>query len=262
MVVGATGCANGRRFAALRVLRSHGNRSVAVGVKICASFIKRGPELFTERVMLLRRCGLTLAILALVVSALAVSRVEGFVLFELNPTAEHHVAGLNSNMPYVAGFHVIADDLSLRETVNATAVTVSFPSTEPEFLPSGCWLGGGMFVQGQDHVFRNVDYGFYMMLVLDASGRLFIDLGLHQTEEATLPIQNPMSSLVYAYTWQLIGVDMSTPITLFQSWDGNGFVDYSMSVSGRDETLIAVNVVGIAQLPEHHTGVLRGKRSY
>ena len=244
-MVGATGCTNGLRFAAVRVLGGHGNRSVAVGVKICASFIKRGSELFTERVMLLKRCLPTLAVLALVVSALVVSRVEGFVLFEFDPSAEHHVAGLNSNMPYVAGFHVIADNLSLRETVNATAVTVSFPSTEPEFLPAGCWVGGGMFVQGQDHVFRNVDYGFYMMLVLDASGRLFVDFGLHQTEEATLPIQNPMSSLVYAYTWQIRGVDMSTPITLLQSWDGNGSVDYSISVSGRDETLIAVNVVGL-----------------
>jgi hypothetical protein len=183
--------------------------------------------------------------LMLIVSSLAVSQVEGFDLSELNPTSEHHVAGLNSDMPYVAGFHVVADDLSLRETVNATAVTISFPSTEPEFLPSGCWLGGGMFVQGQDHVFRNVDYGFYMMLVLDASGKLFIDLGLHQTEEATLPIQTSTSSLVYSYTWQIVGIDRSTPITLLQSWDNNGFVDYSISVSGHEETLIAVNVIGM-----------------
>ena len=168
--------------------------------------------------------------------------MEGFDSFEFSPTSEHHVAGLNSNMPYVAGFHVIADDLSLRENVNATAVTVSFPACEPEYFPSGCWLGGGMFVQGQDHVFRNVDYGFYMMLVLDASGRLFVDLGLHQTEEATLPIQMAMSSLVYAYTWQITGVDTSTPVTLLQSWDNNGFIDYSISVSGNTRTLVAVNV--------------------
>jgi hypothetical protein len=199
---------------------------------------------FAEGVKLLRRCWLAVAILAVVVSALAVSQVEGFDLF-LTSTSEHHVAGLNSNMPYVAGFDVIADNLTLYETVKATAVTVSFPSTEPELLPSGCWLGGGMFVQGQDHVFNNVDYGFYMMLVLDASGRLFVDLGLHQTEEATVPIQKSQSSLVYAYTWQITGIDRSTPVTLLQSWDSNGSVDYSISVSGQDEKLITVNVVGM-----------------
>jgi hypothetical protein len=181
----------------------------------------------------------------LIVSAQAVSRVECLDSFELSPTSEHHVAGLNSNMPYVAGFHVVADDLSVLENVNATAVTVSFPASEPEYFPSGCWLGGGMFVQGQDRVFRNVDYGFYMMLVLDASGRLFVDLGLHQTEEATLPIQMATSSLVYAYTWQITGVDISAPVTLLQSWDGNGFVDYSISVSGNIEKLVTVNVTGM-----------------
>ena len=145
-------------------------------------------------------------------------------------------------MPYVAGFDVMADNLSRHENVEATAVTVSFPSTEPELLPSSCWLGGGMFVQDQDHVFNFVDYGFYMMLVLDASGTLFVDLGMHQTEEATVPIQMAMSNLVYAYTWQITGIDRSTPVTLFQSWDDNGSVDYSMSVSGQNENLITVNV--------------------
>jgi hypothetical protein len=193
---------------------------------------------------LLKRCWLTLLTLTVIVSSQAVSRAEGFDMFELNATIEHHIARLNSDMPYVAGFQVIADDLSLRETVNATAVTISFPSTEPEFFPSGCWIGGGMFVQAQDHVFRNVDYGFYMMLVLDASGKMFIDLGLHQTEEATLPTHTAMSSLVYAYTWQISGIDRSTPITLLQNWENNGLIDYSISVSGHDQTLIAVNVTG------------------
>jgi hypothetical protein len=178
------------------------------------------------------------------VSGLAVSRAEGSDL-SLTSTSEHHVAELNSNMPYVAGFDVIADNLTVDETVKGTAVTVSFPSTEPEPFPPSCWLGGGMFVQGQDHLYNFVDYGFYMMLVLDASGRLFVDLGMHQTEEATVPIQMAESGLVYAYTWQITGVDRSTPITLFQSWDGNGSMDYSMSVSGQDENLITVNVTGM-----------------
>jgi hypothetical protein len=193
----------------------------------------------------LKRFELAIAMLALIVGGSVVFPAEGSDMFELNATSEHHVAGLNANMPYVAGFHVIADDLSLRENANATAVTISFPSTEPEFFPSGCWLGGGMFVQAQDHVLLNVDYGFYMMLVVNASGRLFVDLGLHQTEEATRPIQMPMSTLVYAYTWQILGVDISTPITLLQSWIGNGVVEYSLSASGHSEILKAVNVTGL-----------------
>jgi hypothetical protein len=241
---GAVGRVNGHSLAPLRVPCSHGNRSVLTKVKICASLIKYSAELFAEGIKPLKRCCSAVAILTLVVSALAVSQVEGLNLF-LTSTPEHHVAGLNSNLPYVAGFDVIDDNLTLYETVKATAVTVSFPSTEPELLPSGCWLGGGMFVQAQDHVFRNVDYGFYMMLVLEASGGLFVDLGLHQTEEATNPIQTSQSNLVYAYTWQITGVDRSTPVTLLQSWDSNDSVDYSISVSGQDQKLITVNVAGM-----------------
>lgn len=192
----------------------------------------------------MKRCWLAVALLTLVVSALAVFPAKGSALL-LTVASEHHVAELNSNMPYVGGFDVIADNLTLYGTVEATAVTVSFPSTEPELLPSGCWLGGGMFVQGQDGRFNYVDYGFYMMLVLDPSGRMFVDLGLHQTEEATVPIQNAMSNLVYAYTWQITGIDRSTPVTLLQSWDSNGSVDYSISVSGQDENLTTVNVVSL-----------------
>ncbi|GEM_PF-1532785 len=212
-----------------------------------------------EGVKLLKRCGhaATVLMLVVVVSALAVSRVKASDLI-LTFTSDNHVAGLNSNMPYVGGFDVMADNLTAHGTVRATAVTVSFPSTEPELLPSGCWLGGGMFVQSQDHVFNFVDYGFYMMLVLDASGRMFVDLGLHQTEEATVPIQTAMSSLVYAYTWQITGVDRSTPVTLLQSWDSNGSVDYSISVSGQVENLISVNVVGTLNcqniIPEFYHG--------
>ncbi len=194
---------------------------------------------------MLKLCGFALPFLLLISCAFPISAAEGSNSFQITPTAEHHVAALNSNLPYVAGFDVIADDLSLRENVNATEVTVSFPSTQPELFPLACWLGGGMFVQGQDHVFRNVDYGFYMMFVIDASGRLFVDLGLHQTEEATLPLQNSMSSIVYSYTWQISGIDASTPISLLQSWSSNGLVDYSLSFSGRTEALIAVNVTNM-----------------
>jgi hypothetical protein len=163
----------------------------------------------------------------------------------LVPVNEHHVAELNSNMPYIAGFHVNADDLSQRETVNATAVTVSFASAEPAYFPVDSWLGCGMFVQAQDHFFRNVDYGFYMMLVLDASGRLFVDVGLHQTEEETPPIHTARSSLVYSYTWLVGNVDSSTPMKLSQIWLDSNSVRYSISVSGFDEVLADVNVVAM-----------------
>ena len=157
-------------------------------------------------------------------------------------TDTHHVAELNSNMPYIAGFHVDTDDLSERETVNATAVTVSFGSTATGYFPAESWLGCGMFVQAQDHFFRNVDYGFYMMLVIDSSGTLFVDVGLHQTEEASSPIQAANSSLVYCYTWRVNNAEKSIQVELFQTWLDSDSVRYSLSVSGFNQTLGDINV--------------------
>ena len=157
-------------------------------------------------------------------------------------TDRHHVVQLNSNMPYIAGFHVDADDLSERETVNATAVTVSFGSTASGYFPADSWLGCGMFVQAQDHFFHNVDYGFYMMLVADSSGTLFIDVGLHQTEEASSPIQAANSSLVYSYTWLANNADKSTEVELFQTWLNSDSVRYSVLVSGLSQILADINV--------------------
>lgn len=157
-------------------------------------------------------------------------------------TDRHHVVQLNSNMPYIAGFHVEADDLSEYETVNATAVTVSFGSTTLGYFPADSWLGCGMFVQAQDHFFHNVDYGFYMMLIVDSSGTLFIDVGLHQTEEASNPIQAANSSLVYSYTWLVNNVDMSTKVELYQTWINSDSVRYSVLVSGLSQILADINV--------------------
>jgi hypothetical protein len=189
-----------------------------------------------------------IAVLVTVCGALLVAMSIPFSLSESYgaPTfvamATHHVAKLNSDMPYMAGFHVDADDLSERETVNATAVTVGFGSTEISLFPNASWLGVGMFVQAQDHFFRNVDYGFYMMLVIDSYGTMFIDAGLHQTEEATDPIQAANSSLVYSYTWLVYNVDKSTQISLLQTWLNNDSVRYSVSVSGPYQTLADINV--------------------
>ena len=156
-------------------------------------------------------------------------------------TGTNHVAQLK-NMPYIAGFQVYADDLSEYLEVNGTAVTVSFDSTEPEYFPADSWLGCGMFVQAQDHFFYNVDYGFYMMLVIDSSGTMFIDVGLHQTEEASEPIQAANSSLIYSYTWQVNNVNKSTEVELFQTWLNSDSVRYSYSVSGLNYLLADINV--------------------
>jgi hypothetical protein len=157
-------------------------------------------------------------------------------------TDTHHVAQLNSNMPYIAGFQVYADDLSEYLEVNGTAVTVSFNSTAPAYFPADSWLGCGMFVQAQDHFFYNVDYGFYMMLVIDSSGTMFIDVGLHQTEEASEPIQAANSSLIYSYTWLINNVDESSKVELFQTWLNSDSVRYSVSVSGINQILADINV--------------------
>jgi hypothetical protein len=196
------------------------------------------------------------AFILLLTVGLSCARVYGAPT--LIPMNEHHVVELNSGMPYIAGFHVDADDLSQRETVNATAVTVNFASAEPAYFPIDSWLGCGMFVQAEDHFFRNVDYGFYMMLVLDSSGRLFVDVGLHQTEEETAPIHMARSSLVYSYTWLVESVDRSTPMKLSQTWLDNNSVRYSISVSGFDEVLADFNVVAMPNceniIPKFYVG--------
>jgi hypothetical protein len=131
------------------------------------------------------------------------------------------------------------------EGVYATAVTVSFPSVDTGYFPSGRWLGGGMFVQAQDKKLRHVDYAFYTMLVLDSSGDFFLDLGLHQTRESTAPLQMPTEELIYAYTWQVSGIDPSTPITLLALWDTEGSVHYSIHASETNVTVLSINVASL-----------------
>jgi len=186
---------------------------------------------------------LILLVTFLTITLLVVApRVKATDTIKLTPTANHHVIELNSNQPYVAGYHVNTPDLETRERVLATAITVSFPSTDVSFFPSGSWLGGGMFVQAQDSQLRFVDYGFYTMLVLDVTGNLFLDVGMHQTREETPPLNMPTEKLVYAYTWQIKGIDSATPVTLCASWDSEGWVHYSVSASESNVTLSPINV--------------------
>jgi len=163
----------------------------------------------------------------------------------LTPTENHHIIELNSNQPYVAGYHVDTRDLYTRERVDATSITVSFPSTDVSRFPSDSWLGAGMFVQGQDNALKHVDYGYYTMVVVDNSGNVFIDIGLHETRESSPPLQMPTSELVYAYTWQISGLDPTTPVSLTATWDSNEYLHYSVSTIGINTTLMSVKVVSL-----------------
>lgn len=187
-----------------------------------------------------------LVILLIIIPLPAGSVSENIDTMKLTPTEKHHVIELNSNQPYVAGYHVNTLDLETRETVRATSITVSFPSTNTSYFPSGSWLGGGMFVQGQESRARgarkHVDYAFYTMLVLDAEGDLFLDLGMHQTREETPPFHTPTKELIYAYTWQISEIDPATPITLSAMWDPEGWIHYLVSASGSNITLPPINV--------------------
>jgi hypothetical protein len=164
-------------------------------------------------------CLVLLLILPILTSTAVSVGEQNTVSFSMTETDSHHVSRLNSNQPYVAGCCVSSEDLMKGRIVDAAAVEVSFPSTDPAYFLTGSWLGAGMFLQGQDTRFLHVDYGFYMMLVIEASGGLFVDIGLHQTREGDMPLLMPSEELIYARTWELSGLDPATPITLSMEWD-------------------------------------------
>lgn len=191
---------------------------------------------------------LLLTAVLVIVALMEVADVKSADAFEVTPSEDHHIAELNSNQPYVAGFHVSTPDLNnVTRGSTATAITVSFPSTNPSSFPSSGWLGAGMFVQAMDSRYLHVDYGFYTILVLDASSNLFVDIGLHQTREDSLPLQMPTERLVYAYTWQVSGVDREAPVTLSAGWDPEGWVHYSVYALGYNATLPPVYVANMSE---------------
>lgn len=199
--------------------------------------------------LLLRENSVVLLIALLIIIPLsAVPGAASTDTFELTPTETNHIVELNSDQPYVAGFHVNTPNLdNITRGVVTTTITVSFPSTDPHHFPPSSWLGAGMFVQAQDSRYLHIDYGFYTILVLDATGNMFIDVGLHQTREDSLPLHMPTEQLVYAYTWQISGIAHETPVTLCAGWDPDGWVHYSVHASGRNSTLPPINV---ASLPD------------
>jgi hypothetical protein len=184
-------------------------------------------------------------ILSVIAALAATPSASAADVVDLIPSERHHVAGLNSSQPYVAGYHVETPDLYTRERVDATAVTVSFHALNASNFPSDSWVGAGMFVQGQDSKLGFVDYAYYTMLVIDSSGALFVDVGLHQTRESTGPLQMPTEELVYAYTWEITGMDAATPVTLIASWDSDGYLHYSFLAASANTTLFSVKVASL-----------------
>jgi hypothetical protein len=190
-------------------------------------------------------CFVLLLSLPILASTVASVRGEKYVSFSMTETDNHHVGRLNSNQPYVAGCCVTSEDLMKGRIVDAAAVEVSFPSTNPAYFSVGSWLGAGMFLQGQDTRFLHVDYGFYMMLVIEASGRLFVDIGFHQTREGDIPLLMPSEELIYARTWQLSGLDPATPVTLSMKWDENKTVNYSVGLGDQQTEFTSVRVASL-----------------
>lgn len=191
-------------------------------------------------------------LLTVIVSAGVIEAHSTPESFTLTQVETNHIAKLNSDQPYVAGYDVITPDLHTMKPVSAVTIMISFPSVDPTYFPSDSWLGGGLFVQDQDSRFGFVDYGFYVMLVLDAAGELFFDVGFHQTRESTAPMQGPTSELLYAYTWLISGITPSTPVTLGAGWDSDGFVHYSLLADGFNVTLPPVNVASLPNCENIH----------
>jgi hypothetical protein len=203
-------------------------------------------------------------IFAMAVSLFGTWKAAAIEPVGLTAVGSHHVAGVNSGQPYVAGFHVLTDDFKTYRMIDGTAITAAFPSTNANSFPADSWLGAGMFLQAQDHKYLFVDYGFYMMIVLDSTGTMFIDIGLHETREGSLPIQQPDAQLVYSYTWQLSGVDPAVPITLFAQWDSEGFLHYSVRTAGGNFSLTSIKVSLLPDcdniMPHFYTGNVIGQQ--
>lgn len=172
--------------------------------------------------------------------------------FELTPTENLHVAELNSNQPYVAGYDAITPDLGTMKPISAITINVNFMDTDPKYFPSDGWLGAGLFVQDQDSHFLHVDYGFYTMLVLDSAGDLFLDIGFHQTRESSAPFQGGTEDLLYAYAWKISGINYTTTVTLGTGWDSEDFVHYWVFANGFNVTLPPINVPALPNCANIH----------
>lgn len=203
-------------------------------------------------------------ILALAMASLGFADARAAEPVRLVPVDNHHLVAISSGQPYVAGFHVLADDFRTYRMIDGATATVAFPSTNATTFPAGSWVGAGLFLQAQDHRYLFIDYGFYMIVALDFSGNLFIDVGLHQTMEGSLPIQQPDSRLVYAYTWQLLGVEPATPVTVIARWTSEGFLNYSIRTEDTELLLMSIKASGLPDcdniMPQFYTGNVIGEQ--
>lgn len=206
-------------------------------------------------------------LLILILTSMVLLRVENGAAAEtvrLVPVSHHHVVGINSGQPYVAGFHVLTDDFRTYRMIDGAEATVSFPSTNASSFPVGSWIGTGLFLQAQDHRYLFIDYGFYVTVALDSSGNLFVDVGLHQTREGSLPIQQPGSQLVYAFSWQLFGIEPSSPVTLIAQWNVEGLLEYSIRTGDTSLPLMSINVSELPDceniMPQFYTGNVIGQQ--
>jgi hypothetical protein len=209
------------------------------------TFISMSAYAQCEDAALLRKGSLLLSVFMVIILVQVCTAQNTPSSLNLTPVEAHHVAELNSNQPYVAGYAAISPDLSRLKAISAATINVSFMDTDPDYFPSDAWLGAGLFLQGQDNHYVFVDYGFYIMLVLDASGRLFLDVGFHQTRESSAPIQMPTSDLLYSYAWQVTGISTSSTVTLGAQWDLEGFVHYWVFAEEFNVTLPPINVAGL-----------------
>jgi hypothetical protein len=203
-------------------------------------------------------------ILVLIMASLGFARTKAADPVRLVPVDNHHLVEISSDQPYVAGFHVLSDDFRTYRMIDGATVTVAFPSTNATSFPTGSWLGAGLFLQAQDHKYLFIDYGFYMIIALDFSGDLFIDVGFHQTMEGSLPIQQPDSRLVYTYTWQLLGIEPATQVTLIARWDSEGLLNYSMRTEANELFLMSIRVSELPDceniMPQFYTGNVIGQQ--
>jgi hypothetical protein len=55
----------------------------------------------------------------------------------------------------------------------------------------------------------------------------------------------PTEQLVYAYTWQVSGIDPTTPITLCAEWYSKDWIHYSIYGSEFNITLTSINITSL-----------------
>lgn len=163
------------------------------------------------------------------------------------PSSQSHIQNItwvygpwrgDPRYPYLGGYASIDSGYFQVDKVRAT---VNFPDTPNPSVIGGQdnWLACGIYSQAQGGVERE-DYAFYSAVVLDPNGNLWLDIGAWVDHEVIFPTDwPPTCNLDFHGTWQITGVDRSTPITLTMYW-GNGtnkIVYWLVTMYGQDYPL-------------------------